>query len=74
MIKNPKYWIGFCGEVILISTFWPVVILLGISLTGLIDLPVSMYIFVPMAIIFGIAWILFRVKKMKEGKYYLNEL
>lgn len=74
MTMSLKFWIGFCGEVILISIFWPFVILAGISLTGLIDLPISMYIFVPTAIVFGLSWILFRFKKMKEGKYYLNEL
>lgn len=58
----------------MVSTFWPGVILLGISLTGLIERPLSMYIFVPFAVVTGICWLLFRISGFKRGKYYLNQL
>ena len=69
-----RFWISFCAEVLLISVFWPAIILLGISLTGIIEHPISMYVFVPVAIVTGVAWFLFRVRGFKRGKYYLNDL
>lgn len=58
----------------MVSIFWPGVILLGISLTGLIECPLSMYILVPFAVVTGIFWLLFRISGFKRGKYYLNQL
>jgi len=69
-----KFWLGFTAELIIISTFWPFIFLALLSVIGIINLPIKKEYFIAMAVITLIAWLAYRIKGFKKGKYHLNEL
>ena len=69
-----KFWLAFVGELIIMSTFWPFILLLVLSFIGIISLPIQKQHFIVLAIITLIAWLAFRIKGFKNGKYHLKDL
>lgn len=69
-----KFVIGLCGEVVGLGLFYGVVVTGIFILCGVEKKSTSLFIYIVSAVVIGGAWLVLRIKKMKQGKYYLNEL
>ncbi len=69
-----KLGIGLVGEVVVIGAFWSFIVLMVMILLGVENEVTYKFVFFILAIPISIAWLIFRVRGFKVGKYYLNQL
>jgi hypothetical protein len=69
-----KFFSGLCGEVVGLGMFYGVVVMGIFILFGVEDKSISSIVYFISAVLIGGAWLIFRIKRMKQGKYYINEL
>lgn len=69
-----KFIIGLCGEVVGLGLFYGAVVVGIFILCGLNEKSTSVFIYIVSAVVIGGVWLTLRIKKIKQGRYYLNEL